>query len=345
MRTSLFDYKLPQALIANSPASPRDCSRLMVIDRKNKSIQHKIFKNLADLLTDNDVLVFNNSKVFPARLLGRKDTGGKIEILLLSDLGNGIWLAMHKGKVKRDQKLIFNDLSAEIININEELVEIKFTDKNYWQKILEIGQTPLPPYIKSNEPENSLRQKYQTIYAKPIGSAAAPTAGLHFTHDLLNKLKKKGVQLEYVTLHVGLGTFAAVKTTELTKHKMHSEHYEVSQSLITQVSDAKQKGKRIIAVGTTTVRVLETIAQTNKLQGLTDIFIYPPYKFNFIDGLITNFHLPQSTLLALVAAFTSYPNTNNKFTDFKKNLIGYAYQEAILNNYHFYSFGDAMLIN
>jgi len=335
MKTALFDYSLPKNLIANSPISPRDHSKLMVIDRKNETIAHKHFYDLVDLLDKNDVLVLNNTKVFPARFFGKKETGGKLEILLNKSVDDFTWEALTKPGIKVGVKVLFSGFSAEVIKRDAEIHYLKFNlNKNdLLTKLTEVGITPLPPYINPQENENILRKEYQTVYAKSEGSVAAPTAGFHFTKDLIKKLKKKGVTFEYVTLHVGLGTFAPVKTTNLEDHKMHSEEFTVSKETIKRLKQAKENNKRIISVGTTSTRVLETLAHNDfKNTGSTNIFIYPGYKFKFIDGLITNFHLPKSTLLALVYTLGGI------------NLMKKAYKEAILKNYRFYSFGDSSII-
>lgn len=354
MKTSLFDYKLPENLIANAPISPRDHSKLMVINRINKTLVHKHFYDLADIFTGNDVLVFNQTKVFPARLIGQKPTGGKIEILLTKQLSSNTWQAIFKGSLKSSSDILFPNAQAKILEVKDNEVKLHFDVNDFWEWLYAYGQTPLPPYIKNKSSENKIRIQYQTVYAKNQGSIAAPTAGFHFTNKLLDKLKNKGTQLEYVTLHVGLGTFLPVKTDEIEKHKMHSEYFSLEQNTATRLNNAKKQGKRIISVGTTTTRVLESCATTKgKLEaktGKTNIFIYPPYKFRFVDSLITNFHLPHSTLLALVSALVSYPNLPDgrlvlpKFVSFKKSLMGKAYKEAIREKYRFYSFGDSSII-
>ena len=352
MKTALFDYHLPEELIANSPISPRDHSKLMVIDRKNKKISHKHFYNIIDLLTDNDVLVLNQTKVFPARIYGQKETGGKIEILLNKNREDFIWEALSKPGLKINTKLFFDGFTAKVVKRESEIHVLKFNiDRNSLiEKLQKVGVTPLPPYIKSTEDENEIRNEYQTTYAKNTGSVAAPTAGFHFTEELLQKIHNKGIQIEYVTLHVGLGTFIPVKSDTLEDHVMHSEEYFVDKDTIARLNTAKKLGKRIISVGTTSTRVLESISNEkseldiNKLSGSTDIFIYPPYKFKFVDSLITNFHLPKSTLLALVSSLVSSPNTDEEFKSFKESLVGKAYGDAINNKYRFYSFGDSSII-
>jgi S-adenosylmethionine:tRNA ribosyltransferase-isomerase len=328
MKISKFDYYLPSDLIAQEPISPRDHSRLLILDKKNNRIIHDHFYHLPKYLQAGDVLIFNDSKVIPARLHGKKITGGHIEIFLLQKIKQNTWQCLVRGKIKMNQIIFFkNGFTGKIIktlNASEmstsRLLKIKFNKKN----ILTIGETPTPPYIK----KKSNLKEYQTVYAKHKGSIAAPTAGFHFTKNLLHKLKKKGIQLEYVTLHVGLGTFAPVKVDDITKHKMHTEYFSIKKEVLARIKKAKQEKRRIIAVGTTSCRVLES----NKNKNSTNIFIYPGYKFKYINSLITNFHLPKSTLLMLVSAFAGT----------KK--IKKAYHEAIRKKYRFYSFGDAMLI-
>lgn len=355
MKTEFFDYYLPSKLIAQEPASPRDSAKLMVIDRKLQKIENLLFRNIEGILGKSDVLVFNETKVIPARLYGKKDTGGKVEVLLVSNLGKGSWLAMTTPGVKDNQTIFFNNFSAKVVGHKDNLVILIFniSPLKLNKKILKYGKTPLPPYIFSKKSEQLLRKRYQTVYAKLPGSIAAPTAGFHFTNRLIKKLKSKGVQIEFVDLSVGLGTFLPVKTEDLEKHKMHSESFSLDKKTAEKLNLAKIKGKRIISVGTTTTRVLETCAvydpksKNYKVEAKkteTDIFIFPPYKFKFVDGLITNFHLPKSTLLALVSALVSYPNTNSKFSSFRESLIGKSYKKAIKKGYRFYSFGDASLI-
>jgi S-adenosylmethionine:tRNA ribosyltransferase-isomerase len=268
-----------------------------------------------------------------------------VEILLHKNLDEHTWEALTKPGLKAGQKITAEGISAETIKRDGELSILRFNlgRSELIKKLQEIGLTPLPPYIHSSDPEKDLRHEYQTVYAKTVGSAAAPTAGFHFTQELLEKLKKKGVQIEYITLHVGLGTFAPVKTKTLEEFKIHEEEFFVDNKTFDAIKEAKSKGKRIIAVGTTSTRTLETTA-SGKLSGSTNLFIYPPYKFKIVDGLISNFHLPESTLLALVSAFVSYPNTDAKFKNFGCSLMGRAYKKAIENKFRFYSFGDASLI-
>lgn len=338
MKLSEFDFNLPKNLIAQKPTSPRDACRLMVLDRENKSIKHDRFYNLGRYLRPGDVLVLNNSKVLPARLMGKKETGGKVEILLLKQLSVNSWqclvgfvpVAKQVGlKIKFSKKL-----NGEIIKREGDTGVIKFnlSGAKLMKQILKIGQPPTPPYIKCL----AKKEEYQTVYAKYLGSVAAPTAGMHFIKKLLVRLKKMSVQIEYITLHVGLGTFQPVKEDDITKHKIHSEYFELDKKTAERLNQAKHDGRRIVACGTTTVRVLEYCARDGKVRaksGETNIFIYPGYKFKFIDVLITNFHVPKSTLIMLIAAFAG------------KKFIDKAYQVAIKKKYRFYSFGDAMFIN
>lgn len=345
MKTSLFDYRLPRSLIANFPVKPRDHSRLMIINRNSGQIAHHKFFEIDKFLGPNDVLVLNKTKVFPARIFAKKIAGGNIEILFLEEIKPGIWTALTHPGIKTSTNITLNRYLFNAIGQKDmtAIIDTHLTKNKIIEILSKYGHTPLPPYIESDEKESDLRKEYQTVYAKAIGSVAAPTAGFHFTKRLLTKLKDKGVQIEYITLHVGLGTFAPVKTKTLEDHKMHEEEFFVDKETHKRLAKAKRSGKRIVAVGTTSARVLETVT-TGKLSGSTDIFIYPPYKFKFVDTLITNFHLPTSTLLALVSAFVSYPNTNEKFKDFGSSLMGKAYRKAIKSKYRFYSFGDACLI-
>ena len=342
-KRSSFYYDLPEELIAQKPIEPRDASRLMVINKITGNINHDKFYNIIDYLNSGDCLVLNNSKVLPARIYGVNiSTGAFVEFLLLKQKESGIWETLVKPgkKVKIGFNFIFGDknetfLEAEIIDILPDGNRIiEFKDKiNFFAKLEKIGQMPLPPYIK----EKLLNQsRYQTVYAKDLGSAAAPTAGLHFTTDLLKKIRKKGVKIAFVTLHVGLGTFRPVKDDDITNHKMHSEYFVLPQETADLINETKKNGGKIISVGTTSCRVLESVYQKfQKIapdEGQTDIFIKPGYKFGVIDGLITNFHLPESTLIMLVSAFAGYENTMN------------FYKVAVENKYRFFSFGDAMII-
>ena len=341
-RSSLY-YDLPEELIAQKPIEPRDASRLMVIDKITGNINHDKFYNIIDYLNSGDCLVLNNSKVLPARIYGVNiSTGAVVEFLLLKQKESGVWETLVKPgkKAKIGFNFIFGDknetfLEAEIIDILPDGNRIiEFKDKiNFFYKLEKIGQMPLPPYIK----EKLLNQsRYQTVYAKDLGSAAAPTAGLHFTTDLLEKIRQKGVKIAFVTLHVGLGTFRPVKDDDITNHKMHSEYFVLPQETADLINETKKNGGKIISVGTTSCRVLESVYQEFKkivpYEGQTDIFIKPGYKFGVIDGLITNFHLPESTLIMLVSAFAGYENTMN------------FYKVAVENKYRFFSFGDAMII-
>ena len=342
-KRSSFYYDLPEELIAQKPIEPRDASRLMVIDKITGNINHDKFYNIIDYLNSGDCLVLNNSKVLPARIYGVNiSTGAVVEFLLLKQKESGVWETLVKPgkKAKIGFNFIFGDknetfLEAEIIDILPDGNRIiEFKDKiNFFAKLEKIGQMPLPPYIK----EKLLNQsRYQTVYAKDLGSAAAPTAGLHFTTDLLKKIRKKGVKIAFVTLHVGLGTFRPVKDDDITNHKMHSEYFILPQETADLINETKKNGGKIISVGTTSCRVLESVYQKfqkiSPYEGQTDIFIKPGYKFGVIDGLITNFHLPESTLIMLVSAFAGYENTMN------------FYKVAVENKYRFFSFGDAMII-
>lgn len=349
MDISQFDYSLPKELIAHKPADPRDSSKLLCLDRQTGKITHHHFYDLPALLRTDDVLVFNQTKVFPARLLGHKTTGGKAEILLLQPVSTDSWRAIGRPCLKVGQVLCFDrQLTAtvkETLSSGEVVVQFSASGDNLINLIDQLGHTPLPPYIHSHYPESKLRRQYQTVYAKKLGSAAAPTAGLHFTPELFEKLKQLGVQLEYVTLHVGLGTFKPISEEQISTGKLHKEPYFIDEDTKDRIIEARKAGRRIISVGTTTARVLESYAATGNLSGDTDLFINPPYQFKLIDGLITNFHLPQSSLLMLVSSFVSKPNTKSEFSTFSESSLGKAYDEAVANNYRFFSFGDAMLIS
>lgn len=342
MRLKEFDYELPKELIAQKAKKPRDHSRLLVLDKKSGNIQHKHFYDLPDFLEKGDVLVLNDSKVFPARLKGmKKDTGGKAEVFLLRNIKGNEWQCLIGGKIKECQKISFEKkLEAVVLKNNSDgtwEVGFNMKGKKFMDVIEKIGEMPLPPYIKVKSKVESRKSKvdYQTVYAddKKIGSVAAPTAGLHFTPALIKKLKAKGIKFEYVTLHVGLGTFASVKTENIKEHKMHSEWIEIKKKTLHNILKAKRNGHRIITVGTTSTRTIETAFGRGMQSGWTDIFIYPGYKFKIVDAIITNFHLPKSTLLMLVSAFAG------------KTKIKKAYREAIARKYRFFSYGDAMLIN
>lgn len=336
-----FDFNLPEELIAQTPLKDRTASRLLVLDRNQKKIEHETFSNVTRYLKKGDCLVLNDTRVLPARLYGiKKDTGAKIEILLLNQTEEDHWEALVKPakKVQLGTELVFGDniLKATCTKILEHggrIFELSYSGILY-EILDELGEMPLPPYIKEQLSE---KERYQTVYAKEEGSAAAPTAGLHFTKDLLQEIKDIGVTITYITLHVGLGTFRPVSVDSVEDHTMHSEFYQMSQDAADVLNQTKQQGGRIISVGTTSTRTLETIARDNNGKflaesGWTDIFIYPPYEFRAIDGLITNFHLPKSTLIMLVSALVDKESVMN------------AYQEAVNKRYRFFSFGDAMLI-
>lgn len=339
MKTNDFDYYLPEELIAQTPLTKRDSSRLLVLDKETGKIEHKHFTDIIDYLNAGDVLVLNDTKVMPARLYGTKvDTNAAIEVLMLKENESDIWTCLTRPakRIKVGTIIKFSDkLSAECIGIGDDGIRnLKFIYNGIFYEILdELGEMPLPPYIHEKLKD---KDRYQTIYAKNIGSAAAPTAGLHFTEELLEKIKQKGVLVEYITLHVGLGTFRPVNVEDVTKHKMHSEYYEMNKNTAKVLNQAKKENRRIISVGTTSTRTLETIinlyGEFRECQGWTDIFIYPGYTFKAITSLITNFHLPKSTLLMLVSALAG------------KDKIMSAYNEAVKEKYRFFSFGDAMFI-
>ncbi len=340
MKVSEFNYDLPKELIAQVPIKNRDTSRLMVLDRKTQTIEHKIFKDILDYLEPGDCLVRNNTKVIPARLYGKKqETGANVEFLLLKRMEGDIWEVMVKPgkKLMPGTKVTFGEglLQAEILEkLEGGNRKVKFEYQGIFNEILnEIGLMPLPPYIHEKLKE---KDRYQTVYAKYEGSAAAPTAGLHFTEQLLEKIKEKGVEIANVTLHVGIGTFRPVKVENVEEHDMHSEHFYIKKEDAEKINKAKREGHRVIAVGTTSCRVLESIADENGMvqetEGDTSIFIYPGYQFKCLDCLITNFHLPESTLIMLVSALAG------------KDFIMKAYQEAVKEKYRFFSFGDAMFI-
>lgn len=340
MKTKDFFYSLPDELIAQEPLEKRDSSRLMILDKKNGETLHKHFYDIIDELMPGDCLILNDSRVLPARIYGKKEeTGAIVEFLLLNQNSENIWetLAGPGKKAKPGTKFIFGDgiMLGEVLSVAEtgnRIVEFSCKE-NFYSALDKIGQMPLPHYITHKLKD---KERYQTVYSRELGSAAAPTAGLHFTKELLEKIKAKGIKIGFVTLHVGLGTFRPVKVENLSEHKMHSEHFEVPKETADLIIDTKKNGGRVIAVGTTSCRTLESMFQKEKAvkpcDGWTDIFIYPGYKFNVIDALITNFHLPESTLIMLVSAFAGKENT------FK------AYNEAVAEKYRFFSFGDAMFI-
>ena len=339
MRTEDFDYELPSELIAQTPLLKRDSSRLLVLDKETGNIEHKHFNNIIDYLNPGDVLVLNDTKVIPARIIGTKvDTNAVIELLMLKDKGNDVWEVLSKPakRVKIGTIVKFSDkLSAECVGLGEEGIRLfKFVYDGILLEILdELGEMPLPPYIHEKLKD---KDRYNTIYAKNLGSAAAPTAGLHFTKELMEQIEKKGIKIEYVTLHVGLGTFRPVNVEDITDHKMHSEFYMMSKDTAIELNKAKKEKRRIISVGTTSTRTLESImnlyGEFKECSGWTDIFIYPGYEFKAIDALITNFHLPKSTLIMLVSALAGRDNIMN------------AYKEAVRKEYRFFSFGDSMFI-
>ncbi|MFA6514336.1 MAG: tRNA preQ1(34) S-adenosylmethionine ribosyltransferase-isomerase QueA [Patescibacteria group bacterium] len=356
LKTSDFFYHLPNSLIAQKPIRPRDHSRLLLLDKKSGLTQHKHFYNLPDYLKKGDLLILNNSKVFPARLIGHKKlTGGQVEIFLHQpskgkNRADNIWECLVGGRVKEGSEIEFskakNKLNAKIINNNQDgtwLVSFDSSGDKFWLVVNKIGEVPLPPYIKRSKQLASDKNNYQTVFAdkNKVGSAAAPTAGLHFTKGLLKKIRDNGVVIKYVTLHVGLGTFAPVKEEKITDHKMHSEFASISAETIKEILKTKKLGGRIIAVGTTSCRTLESLnwvslRKQNKIQDQafwTDIFIYPGYNFKIVDALITNFHLPASTLLMLISALAG------------KSQVDFAYQEAVRRKYRFFSYGDAMFIS
>ncbi|OGM30075.1 tRNA preQ1(34) S-adenosylmethionine ribosyltransferase-isomerase QueA [Candidatus Woesebacteria bacterium RIFCSPHIGHO2_01_FULL_41_10] len=350
MKRSQLFYELPKERIAHSPLNPRGSSKLLIINRKSRNLLDKHFYDLPSFVTSDDVLVLNNTKVFPARLFGIDANKKPVELLLLNPTGKkSEWIAIGKNIPQVNKNIYIENVKARIISKAGRTATLLFDCSNevFKQLLSQYGHTPIPPYIHSDSSERSLREKYQTTYAKRTGSVAAPTAGLHFTDNLLSKLIEKGVQIEEITLHVGMGTFLPIQSENLKEHKMHNERFTLSKITAQNLNNAKQNGKRIISVGTTTTRVLEACSKNGVLtsqSGETDIFIYPPYKFDFVDALITNFHLPGSTLLALVSALASSPNTNDVFFDFETSLMGKAYSHAIENNYRFYSFGDACFI-
>ena len=341
MNTSDFYYDLPAELIAQTPIEPRNASRLMVLDRLSGKIEHKIFSQLEEFLNEGDCLILNDTRVIPARIYGvKKETGAVVEFLLLNQNENNVWECLCKpGKrAKIGTEFVFGDglVDCEVVDITEDgnrKIRFNCDSKEIYNILDKIGKMPLPPYI-TQELKNG--ERYQTVYSRELGSAAAPTAGLHFTKEMLDDLKNKGINIGYVTLHVGLGTFRPVKVDDVTKHKMHTEHYHISKETADLINETKRNGKRVISVGTTSTRTLESVATKNGCicedEDDTSIFIYPGYEFKCIDGLITNFHLPESTLIMLVSAFAGYDNTMN------------AYKIAVDEKYRFFSFGDAMLI-
>lgn len=340
MKKSDFYYELPEELIAQTPVEPRNASRLLKVDRVTGEVEHRHFYNLCDYLKKGDLLVLNDSRVLPARIYGEKaDNGTFIEFLLLEQKENMVWeiLCRPGKKAKIGTKFVFGNglMTAEIIEIKDDGNRVAkfYCEENFFSALDKIGQMPLPPYITEKLKD---KERYQTVYSREVGSAAAPTAGLHFTKEMLADLESKGINIAYVTLHVGLGTFRPVKEEKVLDHKMHSEHYEVPERTAELIKETKKNGGRVIAVGTTSCRTLESVAslygEVKACDGFTDIFIYPGYEFKVLDGLITNFHLPESTLIMLVSAFMGYENTMN------------AYKIAVEEKYRFFSFGDSMAI-
>lgn len=340
MKTSDFYYDLPEELIAQTPVEPRDSSRMLVMDRKTGALEHRHFYDIIDYLNEGDCLIVNDSRVLPARIFGTKEgTGAQVEFLLLRQIENKRWETLTKPgkKAKIGTKFIFGDglMTAVVTDVTDEgnrIVDFECEDSIY-EVLDKLGQMPLPPYIHEKLKD---KERYQTVYSRELGSAAAPTAGLHFTKELMEKVRAKGVNIGYVTLHVGLGTFRPVKVDDVTKHHMHSEHYEIPEETARLINETKRNGKRVIAVGTTSCRTLESVAKKEgcvcQSEGWTDIFIYPGFEFRVLDGLITNFHLPESTLIMLVSAFAGFDNVMN------------AYKTAVEERYRFFSFGDAMFI-
>ena len=338
LKTSDFYYDLPEELIAQTPVEPRDSSRMLVYERKTDTVEHKIFRDIENIFTENDLLVVNNTKVYPARIYAKTEFGGKMEILLLKRINLTDWEVLVKpGKKARKgaRFKVSDEFSFEVLDNAEGGGRIiRFTFEGVFEDVLNrVGEMPLPPYIHEKLKDGS---RYQTVYCKDEGSAAAPTAGLHFTKELIERLKAKGVGFAEVTLNVGLGTFRPVKVDDIEKHEMHSEYFSVDEANAEKINAAKRAGKRIVAVGTTSVRTLESVADENGMikacHGNTNIFIYPPYKFKCVDALITNFHLPESTLVMLVSAFIGREKTLS------------LYELAVKEKYRFFSFGDCMLV-
>ena len=339
LKTHDFWYDLPEELIAQTPLERRDSSRLCVLDKETGKVEHKVFTDILDYLRPGDCLVMNDSRVLPARLLGQRPTGGAVEVLLLRNLGGNRWECLCKPgrKMQVSGKVIFGDgeLTGEVVSVTDDGNRIvEFSHEGIFMEVLErLGKMPLPPYIKA---ELSDQERYQTVYSREVGSAAASTAGLHFTQELLNKIRQKGVNTGFVTLHVGLGTFRPVKAEEITEHHMHAELCMISQETADLLNSTRQKGGRIICVGTTSCRTLESLVKEDgtfeESSRWTEIFIYPGYRFRAMDALITNFHLPESTLVMLVSAFAG-----------RENVLG-AYRQAVQERYRFFSFGDAMFI-
>lgn len=344
MHIEEFNYTLPEELIAQTPASKRELSKMLVLDKKTGDIEHKTFFDIVDYFDENDILILNNTKVIPARLIGHKDTGAKIEVFLLKNPEGKMWEALIKPakRVKEETIITFSDeLSAKVIKKTDEKVFIELIYEGDFYKVLDnVGLTPLPPYIERKMTSDEIKEldtsRYQTVYAQHAGSVAAPTAGLHFTDEILDKLRAKGVEIGFVNLNVGLGTFRPVKCENVLEHKMDSESFEIPETTAELIKKAQAQGKKLTAVGTTTVRTLETVMQQHgeiiPCKGASELFIYPGYEYKIVDRLLTNFHLPKSTLLMLVSALAG------------KNNIFRAYEQAIENKYRFYSYGDCMFI-
>ncbi len=340
MKTSDFYYNLPEELIAQIPVEPRDSSRMLVMNRQTGELQHQHFYDILDFLNKDDCLILNDSRVLPARIYGIKEkTGANVEFLLLRHIESKRWEALARPgkKARLGAQFIFGEglMMGTVVDVlpdGNRIIDFS-CDGNFYETLDKLGQMPLPPYIHEKLKD---KERYQTVYSRELGSAAAPTAGLHFTKELLQKAEEKGVKIGYVTLHVGLGTFRPVKVDDVTNHHMHSEHYELPRQTADLINETKQNGGRVISVGTTSCRTLESVAQkegcVKASEGWTDIFIYPGFQFKVLDGLITNFHLPESTLIMLVSAFAGYDNVMN------------AYRTAVAEKYRFFSFGDAMFI-
>lgn len=335
MDTSIFDFHIPEELIAQYPLEKREEARLMVVDRRRGSLEHRSFKDIVEYLEEGDLVVFNNTRVIPARLRLEKVTGGKVEILLTEKMEEGRWKAIgtRLRRIREGMSLYY--MGEEVLKVEKKMDNGELVVNIDDEKVKRIGEIPLPPYIK-RAPEKIDEAFYQTVYAKINGSSAAPTAGLHFTEELINSLKEKGVNIAFVTLHIGLGTFRPIKVDRIEDHKMHREYFSVSEEVAGMVNATKRRGGKIVAVGTTVVRALESVASDNgdvkPYSGYTELYIYPPYKFKVVDSLVTNFHFPRSTLIVLVSAFAGL------------ELIKKAYEEAVRKRYRFYSYGDAMLI-
>lgn len=361
-----FDYTYPAELIAQEPVEPRDHCRLLVVDRQTKGTHHHIFADLPDILDENTVIVRNNTKVLPARLYGQKDTSGKCEVLLVRQVPSPSpevttsWECLTKPGLKEGQQVCFpynhqdtplltaKCLGSADVHGYTKLLDFSCAERDFYQLVFELGKTPLPPYIdEAPQDEARVRELYQTTFAQTLGSVAAPTAGLHFTPALDERLRSKGVEILEVTLHVGLGTFMPVQDEQIANKQLHQEIFELNQETATKINQAKAARKKIIAVGTTTTRVLESCANNGKAIAQSDstqLFIQPGDCFQIVDGLITNFHVPKSSLLMLVSAFTSAPNSPHAFVHFAQTPVGHGYQEAIANEYRLFSFGDAMLL-